>query len=49
MFLTYEWVRGKPAPESVQNILTIVGLGVILLLMVTVIGLDIWRLIRLVI
>lgn len=44
MFLTYEWIRGKPAPDSVQTILTFVGLGLILLLMLTVVGLDIWRL-----
>jgi regulator of sigma E protease len=44
MFLLYEAVRGKPAPESVQLALTYVGLGIVGCLMLFVIGLDIWRL-----
>jgi regulator of sigma E protease len=46
MFLIYEAIRGKPAPESVQNLLTIAGLVFILLLMLVVIGIDVWRLLR---
>jgi regulator of sigma E protease len=44
MFLLYEWVRGKPAPASVQVALTYLGLAAVLGLMLFVIGLDIWRL-----
>jgi regulator of sigma E protease len=44
MFLLYEGVRRKPAPESVQVILTWVGLAMVLGLMLFTIGLDIWRL-----
>ncbi len=44
VFLIYEWIRGKPAPEKVQVIFTYLGLGMILCLMLFVIGLDVWRL-----
>jgi regulator of sigma E protease len=44
LFLVYEWLRGKPAPASVQVVLTYLGLAVILCLMLFVIGLDVWRL-----
>jgi regulator of sigma E protease len=44
VFLGYEAVRGKPAPESVQSLLTYVGVGMVACLMLFVIGLDIWRL-----
>ncbi len=43
-FLLYEGIRRKPAPESVQVILTWVGLAMVLGLMLFTIGLDIWRL-----
>ncbi|MDY0168662.1 MAG: site-2 protease family protein [Thermoguttaceae bacterium] len=41
VFLAYEGIRGKPADERVQIILTYLGLAFILTLMVWVIGLDI--------
>ena len=44
VFLGYEAVRGKPAPESVQAVLTYIGVGMVVCLMFFVIGLDIWRL-----
>ena len=44
VFLIYEGIRGKPAPVLVQNVLTIVGLSMVLCLMLFTIGLDIWRL-----
>ncbi len=44
VFLIYEGVRGKPAPESVQVLLTYAGLACVLCLMLFVVGLDIWRL-----
>lgn len=40
MFLAYEGIRGKPANEHVQMVLTYIGLGLILALMTWVIGLD---------
>ena len=40
MFLIYEGIRGKPADERVQIVLTYIGLAFILGLMVWVIGLD---------
>ena len=40
MFLIYEGIRGKPANERVQVVLTYVGLIFILALMVWVLGLD---------
>ncbi len=45
MFLLYEGIRRKPAPESVQVILTWVGLAMVMGLMLFTIGLDIWRLV----
>jgi len=44
VFLTYEAIRGKPAPVSVQVILTYVGLAMVGTLMLFVLGLDVWRL-----
>ncbi len=44
VFLSYEAIRGKPAPESVQVILTWIGVAFVLSLMLFVIGQDIWRL-----
>ena len=41
-FLTYEWVRGKPAPEQVQVALMYLGLLVILALMFFAFYVD-WR------
>jgi regulator of sigma E protease len=43
MFLTYEGLRGKPAPESVQLILTYAGIILLLLLMATVIVMDVLK------
>jgi len=45
VFLLYEGIRGKPAPESVQVLLTYAGLACVLCLMLFVVGLDIWRLV----
>jgi regulator of sigma E protease len=44
VFLIYEGVRGKPAPESVQVLLTYLGLAMVACLMLFVVGLDLWRL-----
>ncbi len=44
VFLIYELIRRKPAPESVQIILTWIGLAMVACLMLFTIGLDIWRL-----
>ncbi len=44
VFLSYEAIRGKPAPEAVQGVLTWMGVAFVLSLMLFVIGLDIWRL-----
>ncbi len=44
VFLLYEGIRGKPAPESIQVLLTYAGLACVLSLMLFVVGLDIWRL-----
>jgi regulator of sigma E protease len=43
VFLIYEWIRGKPAPETVRVAATYVGLAAILSLMVLVIYLDVRR------
>ena len=43
MFLLYEKLRGKPAPESIQMPLTWIGLLALLLLMASVIVLDVLR------
>ena len=40
MFLIYEGIRGKPANERVQVVLTYIGLVLIIALMVWVFGLD---------
>ena len=44
VLLAWEGIRGKPADERVQLVLTYMGLVVILSLMIWVIGLDIFRL-----
>ena len=44
VFLTYEGIRGKPANERVQIVLSVIGLILLLALMIFVIGLDINRL-----
>ncbi|VTS06054.1 peptidase m50 : Peptidase M50 OS=Planctomyces brasiliensis (strain ATCC 49424 / DSM 5305 / JCM 21570 / NBRC 103401 / IFAM 1448) GN=Plabr_4470 PE=4 SV=1: Peptidase_M50 [Tuwongella immobilis] len=44
VFLLYEKIRGKPAPESLQNIAVWIGLAMILSLMAFVMFLDIRRL-----
>ena len=41
VFLIYEWIRGKPAPETIRIGATYVGLAVILSLMILVIYLDV--------
>jgi regulator of sigma E protease len=43
VFLTYEGIRGKPANERVQIVLSVIGLVLLLGLMIFVIGLDINR------
>ena len=44
VFLAYEGIFRRPVSEKLQLGLTIIGFAFLLLLMVTVIGLDIWRL-----
>jgi regulator of sigma E protease len=44
VFLIYEKIRGKPAPERIMEWSLYVGLGMILLLMVFVVYLDVRRL-----
>ena len=44
VFLIYEKIRGKPAPEKLQEIFTWIGLAFILLLMAFVIFLDVRKL-----
>jgi regulator of sigma E protease len=46
VLLAWEGIRGKPADERVQTLVTYLGLVFILTLMVWVIGLDILRLLR---
>lgn len=43
VFLVYEWLRGKPAPEWASAVATYAGLAVVGCLMLFVMGLDIWR------
>jgi regulator of sigma E protease len=43
VFLTYEGIRGKPANERVQIVLSIIGLILLLALMIFVCGLDVQR------
>jgi regulator of sigma E protease len=43
VFLAYEGIRGKPADERVQIVLSIIGFVALIALMVFVIGLDISR------
>ena len=44
VFLAYEGIFRRPVSEKLQLALTILGFAFLLLLMITVIGLDIWRL-----
>jgi regulator of sigma E protease len=44
VFLIYEGIFRRPAPEIVQIILTWIGLIMVLCLMLFTIGLDLWRL-----
>jgi regulator of sigma E protease len=44
VFLLYEWIRGKPAPERVQEYLVYAGLACVGCLMLLSIGMDVWRL-----
>lgn len=44
VFLTAEWVRGKPVDEKVQVTLTLVGVACLLGLMVFVMGNDVYKL-----
>jgi regulator of sigma E protease len=44
VFLAYEGIRGKPAPERVQEYLVYVGLACVGSLMLLSIGMDVWRL-----
>jgi len=44
VFLAYEGIFRRPVSEKIQVALTLVGFAFLLLLMVTVIGMDIWRL-----
>ncbi len=43
VFLIYEKIRGRPAPESVVIGATYVGLLLLLVLMISVVTLDLWR------
>ena len=43
VFLMYEGIRGKPAPERVQEYLVYVGLACVGSLMLLSVGMDIWR------
>jgi regulator of sigma E protease len=43
VFLLYEWVVGRPPPETVRAIATYVGLIFIILLMLFVLVLDLKR------
>jgi len=45
VFLIYEWIRRKPPPVILHNVLTIIGLAMVLCMMLFAVGLDIWRLI----
>jgi regulator of sigma E protease len=46
MFLTYEAFRGKPPPERIHTILTVVGLICVFAMLIFVVGVDIYRLIK---
>jgi regulator of sigma E protease len=43
VFLAYEGIRGKPANERIQLVLSMIGLFLLLALMIFVITLDVWR------
>lgn len=45
VFLMYEMVTGKPAPEKVLLVAQYIGISLLLLLMVLTVGNDIWRII----
>jgi regulator of sigma E protease len=44
VFLIYEWVRGKPAPEAVQHWATLFGVAFLILLMAGVLIMDLLHL-----
>jgi regulator of sigma E protease len=46
MFLTYEGLRGKPAPEMVQTVATLGGVLFLISVMVFVFYLDLMRVIK---
>ncbi|WP_027001184.1 RIP metalloprotease RseP [Hugenholtzia roseola] len=46
MFLLYEMIAGKPAPEKVMEIAQRVGMVILIALMVFANGMDIWKAIR---
>ncbi|MFT5512048.1 MAG: regulator of sigma E protease [Bacteroidia bacterium] len=46
MFLTYEMIVGKPAPERVLLVAQYVGMGILLTLMALTMGNDIWQIIK---
>jgi regulator of sigma E protease len=43
VFLSYEGIRGKPADERIQIVLSVIGLILLMALMIFVCGLDINR------
>jgi regulator of sigma E protease len=43
VFLAYEWLRGRPAPEAIRVAATFVGLAMIASLMLFVIFLDVQK------
>jgi len=45
VFLVYEMITGKPAPERVLLVAQYIGMALLLLLMVLTIGNDIWRMV----
>lgn len=46
MFLTYEMIVGKPAPERVLLVAQYIGMGILLTLMALTMGNDIWQIIK---
>lgn len=46
MFLTYEMIVGKPAPERVLLIAQYIGMGILLTLMALTMGNDIWQIVK---
>jgi regulator of sigma E protease len=46
MFLTYEMIVGKPAPERVLLVAQYIGMGILLTLMALTMGNDIWQIVK---